>query len=157
VLNFRLSAPHHSLNVSLKEYSVLVIKNSYLYTNFFRTHIYSISPTISYPLSLSLSSSSFTGAHERSVPVAYYCSKHYCRGSDSVARCSSFIALFSVQSGLPIYAADSLNRLRLTDLEHETAVEASAVTRLNSNASSTLCIRVWTLYTFMTQANGGGG
>jgi hypothetical protein len=59
-------------------------------------------------LSLSLSSSSFTGAHKRSVPVACYCSKRYCSVCYSIARCSSFIALFSVQSGLSICAADSL-------------------------------------------------
>jgi hypothetical protein len=52
----RLSAPHHSLNTPLKEYFILVIYDSHLYTNFSRTHIYyisySISTTISYPLSI---------------------------------------------------------------------------------------------------------
>jgi hypothetical protein len=58
---FRLFALHHSLNISLKKYFVLVIQYSQLYINSSRTHIYSISysisTNISYPLSsLSLSS-----------------------------------------------------------------------------------------------------
>jgi hypothetical protein len=57
---FRLSAPHHSLNVPLKEYFVLVIKDSHLYINSSRTHIYSISYSISTTISYPLSSISFS-------------------------------------------------------------------------------------------------
>jgi hypothetical protein len=56
----RLFAPHHSLNTSLKEYSVLVIQYSQLYTNSSRTHIYSISYSISTNISYPLSSLSFS-------------------------------------------------------------------------------------------------
>jgi hypothetical protein len=112
---FRLSTPHHSLNVSLKEYSVPDTKNSHLYINSFCIHIYSISysisPTISYPLSsLSFSLILLFYRHARAIGTCgVYCSKCYCSVWYSVARCSSSITLFSVQSGLPICTADSLS------------------------------------------------
>jgi hypothetical protein len=40
--SLRLSTPYHYLNTPLKKYSVLVIQDSHLYTNFSRSHIYSI-------------------------------------------------------------------------------------------------------------------
>jgi hypothetical protein len=106
-----LSTPYHSLNIPLKKYSVIVIQDSHICTNSSRTHIYSISysisTTISYPLS-SLSFSLLLPIYRRALPVACYCSIRYCSVTFTVCRCRRSNATCGVQSSLPSRGADSL-------------------------------------------------